>query len=162
MAKVRIACLLLVAIPVISSCQVLHAGNTQPFPGAQLAAGNVNSQIVLLDSPELLNSHRNGDVLSLVLMNLSNQDVVFADNFGVRVTRPASVGGNDIQNSFYNAGAPFVLPPKRDYPLGQQLSVIPFIPDLTQPDQVRVAVLGHMDSMEGQEVAAYIDITILP
>ena len=59
------------------------------LPDLNIPERNINT-FVLLNNPDVLeNTYRNGDDLTLQLINLSGMDIVFPDNFGVRVAARA-------------------------------------------------------------------------
>ncbi len=147
---------------------ILLTGCSKPQPAAELLpninlpSDKINTFIKLRDTPELANSYKNNDTLDLQLINVSNQTIVFPDNFGLKVFIEDKGNWSEIQNNFYNAGATFTLPTEKLYPGGLFPTVMPNIPGLSSPTTIRVIAVGHVENNDSEQVGAYLDVVITP
>ena len=122
---------------------------------------NWNTSIRLIDDPMLLNSHQNGEILTLQAKNLSDAVIVFPNDFGVKILSWDGQAWIEIANNFYYSGEK-ILPTNDAYPLGLLVSTLPYIPNLSSPKELRIHIIGHSESNEKELLGAYIDITINP
>jgi hypothetical protein len=132
------------------------------LPDLNIPARNINTFIKLSDPDALGNAHRNNNNLTLQLTNLSGVDIVFSDNFGVRVAAEDGETWKDIANNSPSSKGTIVLPTNKSLPAGLMVTVLPSIPDLSSSIEVRVVVIGHTVSRTGEEVAASIDVELDP
>ena len=143
---------------IFASCKPSQ-DNFESLPGINIAADKINTSIKLIDPPEFLNSHKNGEALSFQIINLSNTTIVFPENYGVKLFANLNGEWTEVSNNSYNGGSTFYLPIKEAYPLGLVVGTLPYIPDLTAPISIRAIIIGQK---ENEQVGAYIDVMITP
>jgi hypothetical protein len=146
----------------LASCMPMPHVQEVVLPNLNIPARNINTYIKLTDPKSLANSHRNKDTLTLQLTNLSSNDVIFSGRPCVRVAAEDGDSWSHIDDNFSNNRETFVLPTMESAPQGQLVSVIPFVPNLTSPREVRVVIIGHIAGTAGEEAGAYLDVTINP
>jgi hypothetical protein len=161
MMKIKRLGLLWVVMLVFTSCNTTAQETSETLPGINIPAERFNTAIKLLDAPELLNSHKNGELLTFQIINLSNVPVVFPENYGVKIFTKKDGAWIDVTNNSYNAGDTFYLPTRDSYPLGDLVDTMPFIVGLASPITVRVIIIGHKEN-DNEQVGAYVDVTINP
>ena len=127
-----------------------------------MPSDKINTFIELKDTPELANSHKNNDTLTLQLINLSDKTVIFPDNYGLKVFSKEEGNWNEIQNNFYNSGGTFTLLTAKQDPAGLPAAVMPNIPGLSSPTTIRVIVVGDVENNNSEQVGAYLDVVITP
>lgn len=150
------------AICALASCgNQPHIQNVQ-FSGVAIPADKVNTLVKLLNTPAMANSQKNNDDLTLQLINSSDKTIVFPDNFGVKVYEEKAGSWLEIQNKFYNSGGSFSLPPKNLAPAGLPVTILPNIPGLSAPENIRIMVIGYIGDINGEPVGAYVDIVLKP
>jgi hypothetical protein len=146
---------------IFTSCNNTVNDTSETLPGINIPAESLNTTIKLLDTPESLNSHKNGEVLMLNIINLSNEAVVFPENYGIKLFTKKDGAWIEVPNNSYNAGDTFYLPTKDSYPLGDLIDIMPYMAGLTSPTTVRAVIIGHKEN-ETEQVGAYIDVIINP
>jgi hypothetical protein len=139
-----------------------HVPAPEPFPGLDMPFENINTWIQLADAPELANSHKNGDLLSLHLINLSDKTIVLPNDFGARLLAQDGQEWLDVQNNFFTGSGLHYLPTRSSYPLGLIVDTSPYITGLSSSKNIRVIVVGHVERIDGAQVGAYIDVVIKP
>jgi hypothetical protein len=153
--------LLAIIMLMLASCAGRTNAASKPLPGIDISADRVNTYIKLFDAPELQNSHKNGELLSFQIINLSSETIVFSENYGIKLFTNKDGNWVEISNNSYNAGDTFYLPTRDSYPLGDLIDTAPYVVDLASPTTVRVIIVGHREN-DNEQVGAYIDVTITP
>jgi hypothetical protein len=153
--------LLLVALLIFTSCSNTAQDSSETLPGINIPADRFNTAIKLVDAPESLNSHKNGETLSLRIMNLSNATIVFPENYGIKLFTKKDEKWIEFPNNFYNAGGSFQLPTQASAPLGLIAGTMPYQADLASSITIRVVIIGQKAN-ETEQVGAYIDVIINP
>jgi hypothetical protein len=153
--------LLTIIVLMLVSCAGCTNTVSKPLPGINISADRVNTYVRLVDTPELLNSHKNGDSLSLAIVNQSDATIVFPEFYGVKIFRNEGSKWLEVQNGVQNSEGTFYLPTKADYPLGLIVDTAPYILDLESPTPVRIIVVGYKEN-DNEQVGAYIDVMITP
>lgn len=97
----------------------------------------------------------------LQVENLSDETILFPDDFGLKIKRWDGESWVDILNNFYYSGVK-VLPTQKDYPLGELVSSLPNIPDISSQTEIRVQIVGHPENNDNEFVGAYLDVIIEP
>ena len=129
--------------------------------GVDILAEDWNTSIKLIDEPSLLNSHINGQDLTLRIENLSNTSISFPDNFGMKVIRLDQQNWASVLNNFYNSGQ-HNLPTKKSYPLGLVVTALPYIPNLQSSTNIRVIVFGYAKNNDNEPLGAFLDVMLNP
>ncbi len=143
-------------------CCVPNSATPGSLPGIDIPPDRMNTWIKLEDSREMGNSHQNGDLMQIHLINLSDKPIVFPGDFGIRVLTWDGGKWTDISNNFFNGSQPYYLPTTSEYPLGLNVGELPYVPGLSTPIEIRIIVVGHVGDMDGEQVGAYIDVPLNP
>lgn len=150
------------AILALASCSQSPQPQAESLPGMNIAPENINTFIEIRDTPELANSHKNEDSLTLQLINLSDKTIIFPDNYGLKVFMEENGNWTEIPNHSNNAGGTFILLTEKLYPGGLFPSVWPYLPGLSSPTTIRVIIVGHVEKNDSEQVGAYLDVVINP
>jgi hypothetical protein len=159
--KIKRLSLLWIVMLVFTSCNDTVQKTSEPLPGINIPAEKFNTTIKLVDDPNSVNSHKNGDLLMLRVTNLSNTAIVFPENYGIKLFTNKDGKWIGVPNNSYNAGNTFYLPTKDSYPLGDLIDTAPYIAGLTSSMTVRVVIVGHKEN-DNEQIGAYIDVLITP
>jgi hypothetical protein len=137
------------------------SSKVEAIPNVDVPVENINTYIKLSDVPNLMNSHKNREDLTLQIINLSKSSIVFPQNYHAQILMQKDGKYVEIQNNFYNAGEQFILPTKDAYPLGLLVSYLPIAP-ITEPTTVRVSIDGYLQENQQVRVGAYLDVQLKP
>jgi hypothetical protein len=148
--------LVLIAFSLISC-----SGTAETIPNENIPAENINTYIKLYDAPELMNSHKNGDLLTLQIINLSKSIIVFPENYHAKIFKKESGKWLEVQNNAHNSGDKFFLPTKDSYPLGDLVDFSP-VTIASSPIVIRVSIDGYIEDNKEVRVGAYLDIEVIP
>lgn len=132
------------------------------LPGISVKSSNINTQVQLVDAPQLQNSHKNGDLLSLQIINLTNKTIDFANDFGLKMLMQTGQNWSNVENNAYNGPNVNNLLPQSSDPSGLIVDTSPYIPNMSSPAKIRVAVVGHVEGNDRELVAAFLDVVINP
>jgi len=141
------------------SKDIKRSANNMPDMGVQ--EKNWNTSIRLVDDPVLSNSYKNGDVLMLRVENISETQIIFPNDFGIKLITWNGQNWANINNNFYYTFQP-VLPTKKSFPLGLILNALPYIPDLSSALKIRIVIVGHSENNDKELLGAYLDVMINP
>jgi hypothetical protein len=155
----RVNLLILLLLIVCSSC-ISH--NYQDFPQVELQKKAMNKVFKIEELPQFRNSHKNNDLLYLHVKNLSDKTIIFSSDSCIKLF--AKIDGNwiTVEDSMgYPSGNDFLLPEK-NFPPGLILVPSPYIPEMLEPQIIRIIIIGHLENAEDKLVGAYLDVKILP
>ena len=158
--KIQQLTLLFFLLTLVSCNRTVH-DDSGFLPGVKIPPGNYNTTIRLNDAPEFLNSHKNGEVLLLQIINLSNTTIAFPSDYGFKLFTNRDGKWVDVPNNTFYAGSTLYLPTKSAWPSGLTANIMPYMAGLKSSVSVRVIVIGHKKD-SNEEVGAYLDITINP
>jgi hypothetical protein len=161
MNKISIALTILISILALIACNNDVQAPPNNLVGVEIQSENWNTSIKLIDDPVLLNSHKNGQDLTLRVENLSNKPISFPDNFGIKVLRLDQQNWVNVTNNFYNTGQN-ILPTKKSYPLGFVVTALPYVPNLQSPIKIRIIIYGYPESNNSEPLGAYLDVMLNP
>ena len=159
MNKTFVITITLFILSVLISCR--NSNLSSDIQGVNVDENNWNTSFVLRDDPALLNTHKNGETLFLRIDNLSDETIVFPDDFGVKVITNDGQNWIGIQNNIYYTG-PKYLPIRKDYPLGLIITVLPYIPDLPSSTTIRIIIVGYAENNDKDQLGSYLDIMLNP
>lgn len=152
---------IILSILPLNSCDKNEQESFEKFLDLSVPISSWNTQIKLIDNPILSNTHKNGEILTLQLKNLSNATIVFPDDFGIKIIRWNGQTWANISNNFYYSGLKR-LPTENSYPLGLLVSSLPYVPNITSPVEVRILVIGHAEGNDEELLGAYFDVKLNP
>lgn len=144
-------------------CFLVSCSSTtaESIPGDDIPVENINTYMKLYDAPELMNSHKNGDTITLQIINLSKSTIRFPENYHAKVFKKENGKWSEVQNNFYNSGDNLFLPTKESYPLGVLVGFFP-ITFVSSPITIRVSIAGYLEENEEVRVGAYLDVPLNP
>ena len=149
--------IILLAISSLASC----VSTQETIPYANIPAENINAYVILSDAPVLMNTHKNGDILTLQIINISESTIVFPENFHAKIFKQENGEWLEIPQNFGYTGGDKLLPPKQSYPLGRLVTFFPntYVPT---PITIRVSIDGYLEENEQVRVGAYLDVRLNP
>jgi len=162
MMRNHLTLLTLIAAAFFLVCCTPATATPGPLPGIDIPPDRMITWIKLEDSREMGNSHQNGELLGLELINISDKAIVFPGDFGVRVLTWGGVKWTDVSNNSFTGSQLHSLPTTSEYPLGLIIETLPYVPGLSKPVEIRIIVVGHIGDMDGEQVGAYIDVPLNP
>jgi len=130
----------------------------------QIADEYVNRQI-LIRAPAYANKFSTKDVVILELKYNSTNEIVFPNNYGVRIFEETSNGWIEIKEKATDRVPPddIVLSPMKEMPAVQVVMLFPDLPNLGRKYALRIYVIGQMNSNGKKiEIAAFVDIVLQP
>jgi len=150
---------LLLIFTFLSAC---HNSAKDFLPGISLPIENMNTSFVIVDDPVIGNSHKNGEILTLVIRNLTDKTIVFPNDYNLNLFVFQNQSWIPIQNRFLYTGNNQLLPPSKVFPLGMVAVAYPYIPNLVKSIDVRIVMIGHYENSNAEEVGAYLDLILQP
>ena len=163
MKKYTFVFLLFFVLLVTVGCTANEQSAEINLPGVDVPSNRINTMLELTDDPAAMNSLKNSDILSLRLVNISDATITFPGDYGVMLFVWNGTDWTDkVENISFATNTPQSLLPKKQYPTGDLVSVIPTIDESLLPATLRVVVVGHVQDNESEKVAAYVDVQIIP
>jgi hypothetical protein len=106
------------------------------------------------------NSHKNNEILIVRVTNLIDSQISFSPGF-VKLFAKIENNWKEVDNLMNRPDNEVRLPTAKEFPPGMDVIVIPWVPDITKPMEVRIFFDGlNVDT--GEKVGAYTDFTLLP
>jgi len=143
----------------LSSCIAPELGNP-----IQIAEEYVNQQI-LIRAPAYANKFSTRDVVILELKYNSPNEIVFPNNYGLRIFEKTTDGWVEVKEKLTDRIPPgdIILSPTKELPVVQVVMLFPDLPDLGRKYSLRIYVVGQMNSNGKEiEIAAFVDIVLQP
>jgi hypothetical protein len=153
-------------ISTVLLCLVLTSSCTPSEVGSPIPENEkyVNQQI-LLRAPTSINTFGTRDVVVLELKYNSTNEIVFPNNYGLRIFEKTADGWMEIKEIPTETFPPddIILSPLKEMPAVQSVMFFPDLPDLERKYSLRIYAIGQMSS-NGQtiEVMAFTDIVLRP
>jgi hypothetical protein len=157
--KIILIALLLMGFTISCSAK---KDNSKDLPGIAIPIEEMNTAFVIVDEPVIVNSHKNGEHLTLVLRNLSDKTIIFPSNYDLSIFVFQDQVWKSVQNGFLYTGGEKVLPTSDVFPPGLVAIAYPYIPELSAPVTIRIVMIGHYENADNDNVGAYLDIPLLP
>lgn len=155
----RLICLLLVFQVLLVACS--NVDNNSPL---SFDDNYVNRQI-LLTAPNHTNTFRTFDPIYLELKHNSINEVVFRNNYNLRIFERTNESWVEIneKSTAQNPSDEIIFSPTQLMPVVQVIVVSPDVGSVSSKHQLRVYVSGDMKTGESiQKVAAFVDVTLQP
>lgn len=124
----------------------------------------VNRQIQIR-APAYANKFNTRDVVILELRYNSTNEIVFHDDYGLRIFEKVGDGWIEIKQKPTDRvpSGDIILSPRKEISAVQVVMLFPDLPDLERKYLVRIYVIGQMNSDGGKvEVVAFTDIVLQP
>jgi hypothetical protein len=149
-------CLLLLLL-VLISCSTTNADH--PIP---IEEGLLNNQI-LIRAPGYSNSFKTTEPLNLELKYYSNNEIVFQNNYNLRIFQFISSKWIEIKEKpteRFPIGE-VIFSPNKYMPAVEVVTLFPDLPDFNKEYQLRIYVTGVMKTnVENKDVSAYVDVML--
>jgi hypothetical protein len=148
----------IVASAILGSC-----ASAEKLPGVDVPIRDMNTQLSL-SLPAGSENLKKDDPIPLVAQDLSEEPIVFPQDYGIKVFARQDQKWIPVENNFhYPAGDVELLPAKQQAFGGMGIVLDPVISQAA-PVVIRVVVVGHLqhNNQVGLSVAAYLDITLQP
>lgn len=124
----------------------------------------VNKQI-FIRAPAYANKFKTSDLIILELKYDSNNEIVFSNNYGLKIFESTKDGWIEIKEKPTDRipSGNIVLSPWAEMPATQIVMLYPDLPNLQRQYSLRIYVIGQMKGDEGTtKISAYTDITLSP
>jgi hypothetical protein len=159
----------LILMIIISSC-IKVAPDSSGVPGVpQYLQGAIteNGEIIELDAPKGWNNFKIGDFVGLMVRNVSEKDLVFPNDFNVKIFTKENDSYIEISNkTAYPSSEEVVLEPNPEFDAFKIHTLIVY-PDIAVSDStayLRIFISGVLmeNGKSSETVATYIDVTLYP
>jgi hypothetical protein len=153
--------LMLFVLVVLQGCSLTSAEKDR-LPGIEVKPDKTNTEFIIYEDPVggSANSHKNNEFLIVSVKNQVDTQIKFSPGF-VKLFVKTNHGWEEIDDLLMQPEVDERLPTTEEFPPGMDVSVIPWIPDLKEPTQVRIFFEGrNVDT--GDQVGAYTDFMLLP
>ena len=163
MRKTLLVLIIVVNLILLYGCRSGDIKTAEIMPGIKIPLDQMNVELQLT-APLEANTFKIGDIIGLVIVNLTNNPIWFPQNYGVKIFEQKSGQWNPIENNFgYPEGDTLLLPKKQELFGGKIIDALPSLSD-DQPVVIRVFVIGKIQdkSSSGKEVGAYLDVSLNP
>ena len=157
-------------IKIIISISLILCACTETLPSDSpidsVSLDELNQEIIL-EAPAEWNSFRVGEAITLSIINISSDPILFDANFGRRIfvyDNKQWVEKEDQISNFHNDEL-VLTPNNSDQTNIYSTSIFPVLDDVTKKTTMRIFILGNLlINGEKQEniTGAYIDITLIP
>jgi hypothetical protein len=145
----------------LSSCtsQITDNGD---FPKVNVPEKTMNTVIQIEELPQFFNSNKNNTPITFHVKNLSNETISFpADTCILIFTKKGGNWLSVVNNMHYQSEIDY-LPPFHQDPPGMVIDIFPNIPNMTEPEIIRIVIIGYYNNPEQNHVGAYLDVKLLP
>ena len=153
-----LSCPILLALTLLTSCA---SEKNNPI---SINEKYVNQQI-LLRAPNYANTFRTRDSHTLELKYNSDNEIVFPNNYNLRIFENTSTGWVEIKEKPTERIPPgdIVLSPTKELPAVQIVILFPDLPSLEREYSLRIYVIGQMEVHgETEQVIACTQIVLYP
>ncbi len=156
---ITICCDILIGLFLLTSC----ASSERP-PTINVDSKYINQQI-LLRAPKYANTYKTKDVITLELKYNSNNEIIFPNNYNLRIFEETINGWTEIKERPTERipSGDVVFSPEKYMPAVEIVFLHPELPNPNEESFLRIYVIGKMK--EGDEiidVAAYTTIVLSP
>jgi hypothetical protein len=151
----------LITIILLPACININPLSENYEPELGFPSEKLNNSFIITNPDINNNSGKNNDMLSLDLVNQSNEIITFPGDFNIKVYRKLGSKWVAVMNNLANPQGDWILPTKQDWKVGLGLDLIPYIPGLEKPTTIRVFAFGKTEKT-GETVGAYIDLLLIP
>ena len=153
----RLFCMLLIVFAVSCSTK-----NENKFLGVNVPIDEMNTVFRIEDTPVMANTHKNNDLLTFQLVNLSDISVVFPGDFGIKIFIKGDEGWILVENNFHYPSEENTLLTHDLFPPGLVVDLSPSVRNLQKSETIRIILVGHKANFPNELVGAYIDTLLLP
>lgn len=122
-----------------------------------------NTEIKIIEIPGQPEVKSNNFPISLQIINLSDSDIVFPNNYNLKVVTQDEKGEwKEVPNCFQYAGDQIILPAVEGPQLGEVFVILPCMQEIKEVIKFRVVVSGIKQDTKKDNVVAFIDLYLGP
>ena len=151
--------MLITAIALLS-CSTSPSKDTQP--SVDIDERYLNNQVTVR-APEIFNSFRTNDPVILEILNYSDNEIRFSNDYSLRIFKKTDDGWVEIKE------IPTTRLPEDDIIFSpnsstiEDFAVFPDLKDYSQNYRLRIYIIGDMQTEQGhQKVSAYTEVQLQP
>jgi predicted small lipoprotein YifL len=161
MKKAIVALLLIGLFLSTAGCSLV---GPEKMPGVDIPLESMNDKLQL-SAPSEINTYKVGDDLYMVLVNLSDKVVILPQDYGVHIYEQVNNQWEIVKNGIENPQGEKEVSPKSNQPFPEVIVIASPLVFSDQPVKLRVVVVGNYEENgkpDGEEVGAYVDVTMKP
>lgn len=122
-----------------------------------------NKDIKILEIPGQPEVNSNSFPIPLQIINLSDSDIVFPNDYNLKVVTKDEKGEwSEIPNCSQYAGDQIILPAVEGPQLGEVFVILPCMKEIKEVIKFRVGVSGIKQDAKNETVSAFIDLELGP
>ena len=156
-----------IVVIVLSSCGSTNDSTVQfTIPMSEIGADVQKNQYLQIIAPEGWNSFKTGESISLMVRNISENQITFAPDFGARMFIRTDKEWVEVENKITYKNDPSTLDPSDDWFVDKTVSPIvrPILSNDSVPYDIRVFIIGDLmeNGNTSKKVGSYIDLKLNP
>lgn len=122
-----------------------------------------NTEIKIIEIPGQPEVNSNNFPIPLQIINMSDSDIVFPNNYNLKVVTQDEKGEwKEVPNCFQYAGDQIILPAVEGPQLGEVFVILPCMEEIKEVIKFRVIVSGIKQDTTKDTVTAFIDLELGP
>jgi hypothetical protein len=137
------------------------ASSSEKMPGISIPTNQMNQEIQLIPDPGGGLTPKNNNYYDFQIKNLSDKAFTFSGDFGVKIFYQKAGEWIAVQNMTTYPDKEVVLPTTKIFPPGQIVPIFPLLPEMNQPETIRIVVVGHVENTT-RLAGAYVDLVLNP
>jgi hypothetical protein len=156
--QIRSVFIIFVFIIFVASCSVGKSNDIN----ANSDQNNVNSEIKIYEIPGQEEIKKNNSLISLQITNLSDNNIVFPNDYGLRLFVLNGDIWKEVNNCYHYAETERDLPSVNGPQIGLVFDIFPCVDEINKTKTLRVWVIGTKQDETGEKVMAFIDLILKP
>jgi hypothetical protein len=157
--KLNKSILMSIMAVVISSCS---PAILTPDVGIEIQPG----RYLEVTAPKGWNSYKTDELISLMIRNVSENQITAANDFGARIFIRQDQEWTEVKNKIIYETGPFTLDPDKNYTAEKlgSTAIMPELTDYSVPYYIRVFIFGILieNGKESEKVGSYVDLRLNP
>ena len=156
-----------IVVIVLSSCGSTNDSGVQfTIPMSEIGADVQENKYLQIIAPEGWNSFKTGESISLMVRNISENQIAFAPDFGAKMFIRTDKEWVEVENKITYKNDPSTLDPSDDWFVDKTVSPIvrPILSNDSVPYDIRVFIIGDLmeNGKASKKVGSYIDLKLNP
>jgi hypothetical protein len=154
---------------IVTSCSkqkgsdiLINQKDRESLPGIDIPLSDYNTKIKLVLYPGESTPVKNGYPAGLIIVNMSDDRLIFPPDFGVKIFEKRDEGWPLVENNMSYGEGDYLMETNRINPAGLSLDIIPFLQEIKSPVEIRIVVVGHVEGKPSEKVGAFIDLPVSP
>lgn len=154
--------LLILLITILaSSCSSPPANSDDWLPNMEVPEKDFNTVVEIENFSDPPRYYKSGDMLAFVVRNRTSDNIVFENDFNVKIFKRINGGWEPVENKIIYPEGDEILRDEKTYHSVLTLFVVPIMEGITEETTVRIAIIGEVEG-KSEKVGAYIDVQYLP